>query len=72
MAILVRKLWAENAAESRKIWKTMKATLLLVPLLGISNVPLFYEPQDIVNTFYYQLTSCILQYSQVCSPLSSW
>ena len=44
----------------------MKATLLLVPLLGISNVPLFYEPEEWIDSGVYQLISASLQYSQVC------
>lgn len=64
VVILVQKLRTENAAESRKIWKAVKATILLVPLLGVSNIPLFYEP----NTpgAIYMLGSAILQHSQVC------
>ncbi|XP_003376880.1 putative diuretic hormone receptor [Trichinella spiralis] len=46
VVVLVQKLWASNTAESRKIWKTIKATLLLVPLLGLTNLLLFYEPNS--------------------------
>uniref|UniRef100_A0AC35U517 G_PROTEIN_RECEP_F2_4 domain-containing protein n=1 Tax=Rhabditophanes sp. KR3021 TaxID=114890 RepID=A0AC35U517_9BILA len=60
--ILVQKLRSENTAESAKIWKTIKATLLLVPLLGVSNIPLFYEPED--RNALYMLASTILQHSQ--------
>ncbi|VDK45305.1 unnamed protein product [Anisakis simplex] len=60
--ILVQKLRAENTAESKKIWRTIKATLLLVPLLGVSNIPLFYEPAEPSST--YMLGSAILQHSQ--------
>ncbi|PAV55819.1 hypothetical protein WR25_07160 isoform C [Diploscapter pachys] len=60
--ILVQKLRHENAAESKKIWRTIKATLLLVPLLGISNIPLFIEPQK--PSPIYMLGSAILQHSQ--------
>ncbi|CAJ0569270.1 unnamed protein product, partial [Mesorhabditis spiculigera] len=62
VAILVQKLRTENTAESKKIWRTIKATLLLVPLLGISNIPLFYEPEN--RTAFYMLGSAILQHSQ--------
>ncbi|CAJ0958040.1 unnamed protein product, partial [Mesorhabditis belari] len=60
--ILVQKLRTENSAESKKIWRTIKATLLLVPLLGISNIPLFYEPEQ--PSSVYMLGSAILQHSQ--------
>ncbi|CAD6188719.1 unnamed protein product [Caenorhabditis auriculariae] len=61
--ILVRKLRTERGtAESKKIWRTIKATLLLVPLLGISNIPLFYEPEQ--PSAVYMLGSAILQHSQ--------
>ncbi|GMT06150.1 hypothetical protein PENTCL1PPCAC_28324, partial [Pristionchus entomophagus] len=62
VVILVQKLGSENTAESRKIWRTIKATLLLVPLLGVSNIPLFYEPQEPSGA--YMLVSAILQHSQ--------
>ncbi|MFH4974624.1 hypothetical protein AB6A40_001333 [Gnathostoma spinigerum] len=62
VVILAQKLRAENTVESRKIWRTIKATLLLVPLLGISNIPLFYEPQEPSGA--YMLGSAILQNSQ--------
>ncbi|CAD5222471.1 unnamed protein product [Bursaphelenchus xylophilus] len=62
IGILVQKLRTESAAESKKIWRAVKATILLVPLLGVSNIPLFYEP----NTpgAIYMLGSAILQHSQ--------
>ncbi|CAG9534814.1 unnamed protein product, partial [Cercopithifilaria johnstoni] len=60
--ILVQKLRAENTAESKKIWRTVKSTLLLVPLLGVSNIPLFYEPSQ--PSSIYMLGSAILQHSQ--------
>uniref|UniRef100_A0A0K0ESQ2 G-protein coupled receptors family 2 profile 2 domain-containing protein n=1 Tax=Strongyloides stercoralis TaxID=6248 RepID=A0A0K0ESQ2_STRER len=60
--ILVQKLRSENTAESAKIWKTIKATLLLVPLLGVSNILLFYEPDQ--QDGPYMLYSAILQNSQ--------
>lgn len=43
--------------------RTVKATILLVPLLGISNIPLFYEPEE--PGAIYMLGSAILQHSQV-------
>ncbi|KAF7627358.1 hypothetical protein Mgra_00009337 [Meloidogyne graminicola] len=42
--------------------RTVKATMLLVPLLGVSNVPLFYEPTH--PSAFYMLGSAILQHSQ--------
>ncbi|KAI1725438.1 7 transmembrane receptor (Secretin family) domain-containing protein [Ditylenchus destructor] len=60
--ILVQKLRTENSAESKKIWRTVKATILLVPLLGVSNIPLFYEPNK--PSAIYMLGSAILQHSQ--------
>lgn len=60
--ILVQKLRSESTAESKKIWRTVKATMLLVPLLGVSNVPLFYEPSK--PSAFYMLGSAILQHSQ--------
>jgi hypothetical protein len=60
--ILFQKLRTENSAESKKIWRTVKATILLVPLLGISNIPLFYEPEK--PSAIYMLGSAILQHSQ--------
>uniref|UniRef100_A0A915EMK4 Uncharacterized protein n=1 Tax=Ditylenchus dipsaci TaxID=166011 RepID=A0A915EMK4_9BILA len=62
VVILVQKLRTENSAESKKIWRTVKATILLVPLLGISNIPLFYEPTK--PSAIYMLGSAILQHSQ--------
>ncbi|UMM43780.1 hypothetical protein L5515_019145 [Caenorhabditis briggsae] len=62
VVILVQKLRTENSAESKKIWRTIKATLLLVPLLGVSNIPLFYEPEH--PSSVYMLGSAILQHSQ--------
>ncbi|GMT35985.1 hypothetical protein PFISCL1PPCAC_27282, partial [Pristionchus fissidentatus] len=62
VVILVQKLGSENTAESKKIWRTVKATLLLVPLLGVSNIPLFYEPDEPSGA--YMLGSAILQHSQ--------
>ncbi|KAI6188487.1 hypothetical protein M3Y98_00360300 [Aphelenchoides besseyi] len=62
VVILVQKLRTDNSAESKKIWKTVKATILLVPLLGISNIPLFYEPDK--PSAIYMLGSAILQHSQ--------
>uniref|UniRef100_A0A915B7C3 G-protein coupled receptors family 2 profile 2 domain-containing protein n=1 Tax=Parascaris univalens TaxID=6257 RepID=A0A915B7C3_PARUN len=71
VVILVQKLRAENTAESKKIWRTIKATLLLVPLLGVSNIPLFYEPPEPSSA--YMLGSAILQHSQVSySHLVGW
>jgi hypothetical protein len=60
--ILVQKLRTENTAESKKIWRTVKATIFLVPLLGVSNIPLFYEPEE--PGAIYMLGSAILQHSQ--------
>uniref|UniRef100_A0A915PZR3 G-protein coupled receptors family 2 profile 2 domain-containing protein n=1 Tax=Setaria digitata TaxID=48799 RepID=A0A915PZR3_9BILA len=62
VVILVQKLRAENTAESKKIWRMVKSTLLLVPLLGVSNIPLFYEPSQPSSA--YMLGSAILQHSQ--------
>lgn len=47
--------------------RTIKATLLLVPLLGVSNIPLFYEPDEPSGA--YMLGSAILQHSQVTLSL---
>uniref|UniRef100_A0AC34GPZ9 G-protein coupled receptors family 2 profile 2 domain-containing protein n=1 Tax=Panagrolaimus sp. ES5 TaxID=591445 RepID=A0AC34GPZ9_9BILA len=44
------------------LWRTVKATILLVPLLGVSNIPLFYEPEE--PGAIYMLGSAILQHSQ--------
>ncbi|KAI6215350.1 hypothetical protein M3Y94_00375400 [Aphelenchoides besseyi] len=62
VVILIQKLRTDSSAESKKIWKTVKATILLVPLLGISNIPLFYEPDK--PSAIYMLGSAILQHSQ--------
>ncbi|KAI6239052.1 Corticotropin-releasing factor receptor 2 [Aphelenchoides fujianensis] len=62
IVILVQKLRTDSSAESKKIWKTVKATILLVPLLGVSNIPLFYEPDK--PSAIYMLGSAILQHSQ--------
>lgn len=47
--------------------KAIKATLLLVPLLGIANILLFYEPESASDTTRnaYMLISAVLQHSQV-------
>ncbi|PIO77260.1 hypothetical protein TELCIR_00626 [Teladorsagia circumcincta] len=67
--IYFQKLRTENSAESKKIWRTIKATLLLVPLLGVSNIPLFYEPAE--PSAVYMLGSAILQHSQTALAKSS-
>lgn len=50
-----------------RVRRTIKATLLLVPLLGVSNIPLFYEPDEPSGA--YMLGSAILQHSQVTPSL---
>ncbi|CDW53291.1 7tm 2 domain containing protein [Trichuris trichiura] len=73
LVLLVQKLWASNTIESKKIWKTIKATVLLVPLLGTTNLLLFYEPNPVNERAHqaYMLLSAILQHSQVkCSKSS--
>uniref|UniRef100_A0A915INK6 Uncharacterized protein n=1 Tax=Romanomermis culicivorax TaxID=13658 RepID=A0A915INK6_ROMCU len=49
--------------------KTIKATLLLVPLLGVSNLLLFFEPsrKDEKATQAYMVSTTVLQHSQ-CKP----
>uniref|UniRef100_A0A5S6QNF4 G-protein coupled receptors family 2 profile 2 domain-containing protein n=1 Tax=Trichuris muris TaxID=70415 RepID=A0A5S6QNF4_TRIMR len=66
LALLIQKLWASNTIESKKIWKTTKATVLLVPLLGTTNLLLFYEPSPSNESAHqaYMLLSAILQHSQ--------
>ncbi|KFD64911.1 hypothetical protein M514_22939 [Trichuris suis] len=66
LVLLVQKLWASNTIESKKIWKTIKATVLLVPLLGTTNLLLFYEPNPSNERAHqaYMLLSAILQHSQ--------
>ncbi|KAK0396754.1 hypothetical protein QR680_001839 [Steinernema hermaphroditum] len=61
VVILVQKLHSGNT-DTKIIWKTVKATFLLVPLLGVSNFPLFYEPDHPSGA--YMLISAILQHSQ--------
>ncbi|VDD97498.1 unnamed protein product, partial [Enterobius vermicularis] len=57
--LVVLTIIVRNFNEFRK---TIKATLLLVPLLGVSNIPLFYEPEGVGNA--YMLVSAVLQHSQ--------
>lgn len=45
--------------------KTVKATLMLVPLLGIPNLLVFYKPDQKAILPYYMLSVAVLQNSQV-------
>lgn len=47
--------------------QTIKSTLLLVPLLGVSNLLLFYEPSERETLAFkiYLLVTAVLQHSQV-------
>ncbi|CAK9302738.1 unnamed protein product [Gordionus sp. m RMFG-2023] len=63
--ILVLKLKASNLVESTNMKKTVKATIILFPLLGITNLLFFFNPKDqkILENMYL-LVNALLQNSQ--------
>ncbi|KAK3895751.1 hypothetical protein Pcinc_000674 [Petrolisthes cinctipes] len=64
--ILVTKLRASDAVETTQIRKAIKATVVLFPLLGITNLLFAVNPGDKGDLEgAYMLTNAILQSSQV-------
>ncbi|KAL3832331.1 hypothetical protein ACJMK2_023984 [Sinanodonta woodiana] len=63
--VLVSKLRANNRIESTNMRKAIKATIILLPLLGITNLLFFWNPADNrkAKTAYY-ITNAVLHSSQ--------
>ncbi|KAL5007242.1 hypothetical protein ScPMuIL_016048 [Solemya velum] len=63
--ILVTKLRANNSVESAQIRKAIKATIVLMPLLGLTNLLFVMGPEDKGGLqVAYHVTNAILQSSQ--------
>ena len=58
--VLVTKLRANNAVETVQVRKAIKATFILVPLLGISNLLFVANPND--NGFGEKVSHMTLVY----------
>ncbi|XP_060064930.1 calcitonin gene-related peptide type 1 receptor-like [Ylistrum balloti] len=60
--ILVKKLRANNTIESDRIRKAIKATIVLMPLLGLTNILFVYNPEDGGGLqSAYHITNAVLQ-----------
>ena len=60
--ILVTKLRSNNTDESSRIKKTIRATIILMPLLGLTNVLFLVNPEDRSSfQLAYHITNAILQ-----------
>ncbi|KAM6945400.1 calcitonin gene-related peptide type 1 receptor-like [Aplochiton taeniatus] len=58
--VLITKLKVTHQTESSLYVKAVRATLILVPLLGIQFVLLPYKPQERLNNEIYHYVMCIL------------
>lgn len=65
MRVLITKLKVTHQAESSLYMKAVRATLILVPLLGIQYVLLPYKPQGRVSAEIYDYIMHILMNYQV-------
>lgn len=61
--VLVSKLRANNRIESANIRKAIKATVVLMPLLGLTNLLFIMAPDDKLK-WAYHLTNAVLHSSQ--------
>ncbi|OWF55028.1 diuretic hormone receptor-like [Mizuhopecten yessoensis] len=60
--ILVKKLRANNTIESDRIRRAIKATIVLMPLLGLTNILFVYNPEDGGGLqSAYHITNAVLQ-----------
>lgn len=65
MRVLITKLKVTHQAESSLYMKAVRATLILVPLLGIQYVLLPYKPGGRVSSEIYDYIMHILMHYQV-------
>lgn len=63
--VLITKLKVTHQAESSLYMKAVRATLILVPLLGIQYVLLPYKPEGRVSSEIYDYIMHILMHYQV-------
>ncbi len=68
--VLITKLKVTHHAESSLYMKAVRATLILVPLLGIQYVLLPYKPGGRVSSEIYDYIMHILMHYQVSSQIS--
>lgn len=64
ISILVRKLTANNTVEHNQFRKAVKATVVLFPLLGITNLLFFSKPAESISKTAYHIVNALLQVSQ--------
>ncbi|XP_064648361.1 corticotropin-releasing factor receptor 2-like isoform X2 [Lineus longissimus] len=63
--IIVTKLRASNTMETAQIRKAVRATVVLFPLLGITNMAFFFDPgEDPTLKKIYRITYAVMQPSQ--------
>ncbi|KAH3719968.1 corticotropin-releasing factor receptor 2-like [Dreissena polymorpha] len=62
--VLVSKLRANNKVESAKLRKAIKATVILMPLLGLTNLLFFVNPGKGDLEVAYRITNAVLSSSQ--------
>lgn len=72
MRVLITKLKVTHQAESSLYMKAVRATLILVPLLGIQYVLLPYKPGGRVSSEIYDYIMHILMHYQVRRGSVSW
>lgn len=65
MRVLITKLKVTHQAESSLYMKAVRATLILVPLLGIQYVLLPYKPEGRVSSEIYDYIMHIVMHYQV-------
>lgn len=65
MRVLITKLKVTHQAESSLYMKAVRATLILVPLLGIQYVLLPYKPEGRASSEIYDYIMHILMHYQV-------
>lgn len=68
--VLVTKLRDTHRAESNMYMKAVRATLILVPLLGIQFVIIPWRPENRLAGEIYDYIMHILMHYQVCSTFS--
>ncbi|KAK3101205.1 hypothetical protein FSP39_001746, partial [Pinctada imbricata] len=60
--VLVTKLRAKNTHESSRIKKAIRATIILLPLLGLTNLLFIYNPEDGGSLqMVYHVTNALIQ-----------